>query len=717
MAPAPTAVAAGEAAAQTADVTAAGDDRARTATARVVLGGVSLAALLLGAVGYLSGVEELRIGELLVFCLIGLGSAPWQLVPTLGLAERIALSFLVGWSAMTAVPMLMGALNFWHPSAAFVLLAAMAFALHVVGLRNALRDGGRPPPSYDRVPETAAPLVLAVMGAVLCLQEALLHQHIEPGIWGFLPHIGALWYIGLGLIGLGFVLAHPEGKERAYAVPVILVVLVLTLTPAIVYDGPRSQAAAKHADLVMQIRTFHEPRSSVGIYNGWDGYFAAIAWLCDVVGIRDPMRLATFWPPLLACFRVAALRFLFGSLLPSAYAAWWAVALAVLADPIGADYFSPQSVGFVVAIVLFAIALQQGGGRRRIPLLLLGGLLLAVTHQLSPYVAGGVLCVLVVFRQVRPSWTPALVLGPAAGWALLHRGQLSGFLSLSDLGKLQNFRPPKTVGGGGDVALARLPVVGDTVHALLLGVLVLGLLAAVAVLRDWRSAQTWALACCPGVGLALVAVNPYGQEGIFRALIFGMPWLAVLAVRLLTQTSREIARVAIAGVTGLLAITFLAASFGLDASNVARPSDLAAVQAFVEQGERAPELTPALLVLGVGDLPTSPPPADATYTIVDRKDLNLPVGRRPSLQPQAMVRALTEALLAYTQQDPRRAALYALWSPVSQYYGVAYGLQPPEEFPALRDAFLASGYWKPALRRGDTILFTFDPGAYAERTA
>ena len=41
--------------------------------------------------------------------------------------------------------------------------------------------------------------------------------------------------------------------------------------------------------------------------------------------------------------------------------------------------------------------------------LLLAGCALAVTHELSPYMVGGVLVILVVFRLTRPWWVPAPV--------------------------------------------------------------------------------------------------------------------------------------------------------------------------------------------------------------------------------------------------------------------------------------------------------------------
>jgi hypothetical protein len=45
--------------------------------------------------------------------------------------------------------------------------------------------------------------------------------------------------------------------EQQLAVPVLMLVLALTSTPALGCDGPRSQSAGKHIDLVSQIRSQH----------------------------------------------------------------------------------------------------------------------------------------------------------------------------------------------------------------------------------------------------------------------------------------------------------------------------------------------------------------------------------------------------------------------------------------------------------------------------
>jgi hypothetical protein len=697
-----------------------------TALERLAISALSLGCLVGGVVGFVADADIVRVPSLLVFSLLGIGSAPWQANTVLRLATRLALTMLTSVTVLTLVSVAMLAAGRWHPMPAFVAVTAVALPLHLKAFRQARREvsqsrqhavtAGQDRRSRSSTRERllrSAPVLVAALGGALCLGSALTHRHIDPGFFGFLPRIGPPWYVGLGLVLAGVVWLRPAGG-RAMGVPVLILVVALTLTPALVYDGPRSQVAAKHVDLVLQIQTLHHTESALQVYNAWPGFFSFTAWLCDITGIDDPMTLATFWPVLLGLFRVAALRYLIGVVVSSSYQAWLGVALAVLADPIGADYFSPQSVGFVVGLVAFGVALSSGEPVPRRTAIFAAGLVLAVSHQLSPYTVGGVLAVLVVFRQVRPWWTPLLVLGPALLWALVNRGALEGLLSVRSMWRSSNFRPPKTEEATG---LDRLPVVANASTALTVGILILAVLAFAALVRHRRQARAWAFALCPGVGLFLVALNPYGQEGIFRAALFGIPWLAVLAAYGLSPPRKPVTllvtRTALAAVVAALAAAFLVAAFGLDAVNVMRPSDLAAYRFFQNQGADRAGRTRYILALGAGDLPTSLAPKDGRYQSVRRDRLADPVRPWPPGQADREVERLTIRLLHFSGQRPENADLYAVWSPVSSYYGLAYGLQTPEQFAELRDAFIRSPYWELELRQGQTYLFRFESTRYS----
>lgn len=698
---------------------------AGTARDRLVVGVVSLALLVVGLLATALGAGALRTVALYAFCTAGLGAAPWQLEVRLRLASRLLLAAATSFTVLVLVSAAMELAGSWHPWAAFAVVAVLSAGLHVVGLRRALADrrtgvpgatsrGAAPdaPSTAGGSPGTYTQVLLAVLGAVLCLVAALTHRHLAPVFGGFPTQIGPLWWAGLVLLLAAVVLLGRD--DRQLAVSVLLLVAVLTVTPALVYDGPRSQSAAKHADLVQQIRTLGRAESRLGLYNSWAGFFTAVAWLCDLTGIRDPMVLARFWPALLAPVRVLALRQLFVRLLGDGRVVWVGVLLAVLADPLGADYFSPQSLGFVLGLVVYGLVLTRGRPVQRLVLVLAVGCALAVSHQLSPYVVGGVLVVLVVLRQIRPWWTPALVLAPAVGWALVNFGDVSGFLDLSSFGSIANFRPPQTDASPG---LERLPVVGWTVRALAGGLLVLGLLAAWTWVRallasrragPGRRAVLLRLLSFAGasmVGLVLVAANPYGQEGIFRAVLFAVPWLAPLAALPLRRTELLRGRLPLAGAAVLMTATFLVASFGLDRLNVVRPGDERVLDYLNSQAGPSPAGSQLVLVLLAGDLPTSAGREGVTQRLVSYDDLDLEPGLtdRPV---KTQEEELTQGARTFARINDDEQ-VYVLWSPTSAAYSRAYGLQSLEDSAALRDTFAGDPRWERVDDDQGTVLFRY----------
>ncbi|ADP78217.1 hypothetical protein FraEuI1c_0129 [Pseudofrankia inefficax] len=698
---------------------------AETLHGRLLLSGASLLSFTVGVLSVAAGLTHLRIAALLVFCLIGIGSAPWALDTRMRLTTRMAMTTLVSFSVLTFVATFMLSLGRWHPALAFTLVSLICVPLHWIGFRRAVVERRDARPAVDLTPlrdgtwndvvdrlrlREFSALYCAVAGAVLCMYAALRHRHIvDPGVYGYLTHVGPAWYLGLALIVVAIVIA-PRADERVMAAVVLLLVVAVLLTPSLVYDAPRQPSATKHVDLVQQIRHAHHLDALVLVYNGWAGMFAAMAWLCDITGIREPMGLATFWPPLIGFFKVLALRYFAGKVLPTAYQAWIAVILGVLADTIGADYFSPQSVGYVIGLVAFGLALSHRRSVQRTLLLVSAGLLISVTHQLSPYIVGGALVILVVFRQIRPWWTPVTVLGPAAAWALLHWSQVKGFINLHDIGSSQNFHPPKTAGA---VGLVRQPIVGETVHALMLGVGLIGLIGGLAVLRNRRTGAVWAYACCPAVGLVVVAVNPYGNEGIFRAILFALPWLSVLAARMFTSKRRLLPRIPLLAVMATMTATFLVAAFGLDDINVVRWSDLNTLRYFQTVGySNSPANAYYVLQLGAGDLPASIPTRTNSHRPLKIEDLQDAQAANVDLPPATRMRILTSRLITYSGEPASQARIYTIWSPVSSEYGYDYGVETPAEFAELRDAFAAAPYWSIAKDLDGTVLFKFEPARY-----
>jgi hypothetical protein len=294
------------------------------------------------------------------------------------------------------------------------------------------------------------------------------------------------------------------------------------------------------------------------------------------------------------------------------------------------------------------------------------------------------------------------VLLPAGLWAARHWSALAGFVTISDVGNARNFRPPATSTADG---LQRLPEVAISSWALATGILVLGVAAGLVLIRRRRSIEAWALAAAPAAGLSIIAVNPYGQEGIFRAALFGIPWLALLAAQLFHERGPN-RQLVLVGWLALFCTTFLIAAFGLDSVNVIRPDDRAAAGAF-ESAPVPPGRTAYLMQIGPGDLPSGAPGTDVWHQSLPAADLEPTDPVAPDESPAATEQRLTAAILARSGNTPATATIYAIWSPTSSYYAWAYGLDTPEHFAAVRDAFRTSASWSVAGTWGGTVLFRY----------
>jgi hypothetical protein len=679
-------------------------------SALAVLGFSTLFAvsLICFAFGHTFDVGALSLAGVLGVLFFGVGATPLQLSDRPSMPVRLGIAGLVGLSVAISVAAIMALSPLWHPVIAGAIIATIAILAHCIACRRAissLRSEGAPRSLDIRRWKIRLDvyLVCLVGGTALWLSAALYLGRIIPGVGGFLPQISPLWYVGLLMLLAAIVLARHKAEPYAISALVSLV-MALTMTPALAYGMPRAESAAKHIDLVQQILQVHHLDRGVNIYEAYSGFFAAAAWVCDLAGLHSAVGLATYWPLVVGLIGLAELRFFFSRLMKPSFRISAGMTLVVLVNAIGADYFSPQSVGFVLALGIFGLALGGNdqtdfGEGPRLVLLLLASCALAVTHELSPYIVVGALVVLVLGRLVRPWYTPVICLVPTVTWALFNRSVLAGFVSFADLGNLSNFTPPKTISTPG---LHRLPIVGYSSHALLLGLLVLVLLAIVGFVRTIRSLASWCFLICPGVGLCLITVNPYGNEGIYRAALFGIPWLAVLATSAVRSSPPRWIPSVFGLTTVLLLVTFLVSMFGLDNASVIRPQVLQALNVYQRQASSGSYI----LDLSYGDIPSSVTFPDNGHVVAWTK-----IVTKADVRPAGPDAADASALAAhYAQYVAKRSGtqsneLYALWSPAAAAYAVDYGLETLAQAQKWRSLIENSPDWRVVFSSGGVYLF------------
>lgn len=690
----------------------------RSATSRLLVSAIAAVSLLALALGLLSGSPAMRLTGIFGALIFGAGAAPLQLAERPLLSERVGVAVMLGLSISSVVGALIALTPLWYPFEAAALIAVPSAAAHAIGVSRSmrsLRSARLNIFTQLRFPgksgASAASIALSLCGAALSLAAAAGLGHVEPGLGGFLPLISPVWYLGL-LMLLAAVLIARQAGESAIGLAVLLLGGVLTLTPAIVYGEPSSQSAIKHVLLVEQVLQTHRLHPDAFIYYTYSGFFDGIAWLCRIVGVTNASGLAVYWPALAGLLGALALRFMFGRVIRSGHRCWLGVLLAVLANSVGdANYFSPQSEAFVIAVGVLGLVIvgREPLGMSRVTqlaTLAVASLALAVTHELSPYAAGGAVLVLTVFRLATPRWAAAVILIPAAAWSLLHLHALSGFVSLSSLGNLSNFTPPPTIAVPG---LVRAAMIAYSSDALALGMLALTALALIGLFRNRRRAGAWAFTIAAGVGLVFITVNPYDNEGIFRAALFGIPWLTLVGLAAVRKPSWRWPAFGILAVVMLAC--YLLSTDGLDAITVVRANDVTVLNAFVKD---APPGSYDVEIGGEGDLPSTLDPALHYLRWATLLNQNNPhqayvssIGRPHA----ADLRTLTSYYAAYahtiTGTPPRN--LFAEYTPVGAEYSVDYALETMANSRAWLRLFADSPRWKVVASAGGSYLFRYSP--------
>jgi hypothetical protein len=220
---------------------------------------------------------------------------------------------------------------------------------------------------------------------------------------------------------------------------------------------------------------------------------------------------------------------------------------------------------------------------------------------------------------------------------------------------------------------------------------------------------SWALLLSAGVGIVFLAINPYGDEGIFRAALFGIPWLVLLALAAVREARWRV--LAVGPLCAVLLACFLVAQFGLDQTNVVRTADVHALDAFIAN---APPGSYLLEVGGEGDLPSTLDPAihnltwDALWNPRNEAQTALHATRAPTV---ADLDQLTQAYLAYgaTFGHTPPGDLYVVWSRTAADYSSDYGVETLANSRQWLHLFLASPHWQLVYASASTYLFRYAP--------
>jgi transposase-like protein len=465
------------------------------------------------------------------------------------------------------------------------------------------------PPFILTLTRCALPLAALAIG-LLSLTTA---RESAVGQYGLIQALPPLYFVSLGILSISFIRAwrSPQPRFPELILGVISLVVLLQAAPGIIESEPRFQVAWLHAGFTDFVARTGRVLPRLDARFNWPSFFTGMAFLDRAGGLPNAIILIRWWPVFINLLYLPPLYMLAKLVLRDAKKAMLAIWLFPFANWIGQDYYSPQSVAYLLYLVLLCVVLGPYGASRKamIPRLrrkprdndtknppddwhpqtpahALTLLLVMLTlcaamdtgHQLTPVFALAVVAVLVFFGRTRLLAWPGVMFLLAAGW--ICYGAITFWIGhISAL-----FGGLGSVGGNytGDLHLqlhesaahhqvndVRLLVVGA-----ISGLAVIGFFAGRKMRVDRTAAAVMML-----TPLVTIAGQSYGSEAGLRGFLFSLPGSLCLVAMALTSARMGLRLILTGALTAALIPAFLIARWGNEIFERVLPGEVSAATA------------------------------------------------------------------------------------------------------------------------------------------
>ncbi len=449
-----------------------------------------------------------------------------------------------------------------------MVISAVAGDGNYTAVLPVIRDEPAPAPAVRRPSRVSAQLVVDALIPAGIVASWLLSvartSTARVDSYGLLFVMHPAFFVAVVLCALGFVreLSRPGWRPWVLGGYTVLLVLVMHATVPLLLAEPEYAWVYKHLGVIDFIRTHGAVTNSRDIYQQWPTFFAGVAQVVAVTGV-DPLRVAAWAPPffdLANCLPVYAVA---RTLSTDRRMPYLAVFLFTCVNWIGQDYLSPQAFAYLLALGCFMIMLRwlrrapRAARRELRPLrrlrrwvqyempeapyttarsrrLALAALyviysVIVVSHQISPYILAVSATALVVLGLLE-AWQVVPILGGIAVSFLVtrygtvdHYGLFSGLNFFHNAEGAHGNPSPSQPGQFFSSQVVRalaLTVWGAT------GLTLLGL------------RRRLGLVAVPGIlafsPMAILGLQNYGGEAIYRVYLFSAPWcVCVIAIALL----------------------------------------------------------------------------------------------------------------------------------------------------------------------------------------
>jgi hypothetical protein len=495
----------------------------------------------------------------------------------IGLSVALSMSFAL---VCSMVQILTG---LWSPATGSSCAAALTFAFLGSAWRVCAPDESAPPVEVRRRERTAGLAVLAVAGVLWwwATRVVNLDRAQEMGVLQAAP-----WQYWTALVLVlcvaAFALHRPATDTVLAGAAAVTLIVVAYLFVSVADGSPVGPTGFIHTGFSEAIVRVGFLPEAVDARFSWAGFFTATAALAGVGGLPDTSGLM-LWHPLVITLALLPPMYTLGrAITGDRRPAWLGIFVLICANWVQQDYFSPQSVAFVIYLNIVALLVTE---MRESPIPALSGsiwsrlvtaprrtpgrptgcsgrrflavelLLLAlaagivVGHQLTPVALVAALTMLAVagLTRRRTLWLGVGVLFTAwfafgaTDWWTGHLSEL--WRGVGEVGQATRSGVVGRVRGQPTYARLQLVRIGWT------GLVSLTALVGWLLLRKDPLRPTLAILVIAPAGLAVG--NAYGGEVLLRGFLYALPVLAVLAAVAIDRVLRDgrvTTTVALAGV-------------------------------------------------------------------------------------------------------------------------------------------------------------------------
>ncbi len=427
-------------------------------------------------------------------------------------------------------------------------------------------------------------IVLALVVGVLALVNS---NEDAIGPYGLIEALPVLYFIAVGVV-IAVLVCALRWKSQPTAIMTVGVISLVVLvhgSAGLLESQARFGTAWLHAGFAQSLMQLGHTSPYFDARFSWPGFFSGAGVLTELSGFSSPTVWLRFAPVVFVLCYIPPLLAIGRAILPGWRAPWIGVMVFMLGDWVGQDYFSPQTVTFILYLTIVAIALTyfrsrepgrisewlQGLGSRMprglrwlgsmiyagrrdqepaqaptTPRMRLGLLVVIVfisfaimsSHQLTPIMTVAILAALAVLGRLRP-W-PIFVLIGVATLSWINFGATAYWSNhLQDIfggfGKIGS-SVDSGVGARIEGSAAHLEVLNYRIGFALF---VWGL-AGLGAIRLWWSGKRVSvpLLVVAGMPVMLIAGGSYGGEGLLRVFLFSLPGSALLISALILPLPR-----------------------------------------------------------------------------------------------------------------------------------------------------------------------------------